>query len=234
MISLLGALWAADAPDLSGTWTMELSVATKVVLPVIGGLANWTNSSLLVDVRKEGDQWVQSHRTCAVVMGSSPALARTVVPEAFIAALPTRSYPLSLMAEGENWTSLADPGPLAVGFDPRVGPMPTSPDASSIQDFDGDGHPGASVDVSVPMVSLEGKVWVVQNGHTVFRGESVSSSEISGRAVVLRLDQYTLGATHPWLVSNPRIVLVPEKSRFVMRRAPAGADCTVFKNGSVP
>ena len=234
MISLLSALWAAEPPDLSGSWTMELSVATKVVLPVIGGLSNWTNSSLLVEIRKEGDQWVQSHRTCAVVMGSSPALARTVVPTAFIASLPTRSYPLSLKAEGEGWTSLADPGPLAVGFDPRVGPMPTSLDAAAIRDFEGDGQPGASVEVEVPMVSLQGQVWVVQNGHTVFRGESVSSQEISGRAVVLRLDQYTLGATHPWLVSNPKIVVVPEKSRFVMHRVPAGTDCGVFKTDSTP
>jgi hypothetical protein len=234
MISLLGALWAAEPPDLAGTWAMELSVATKVVLPVIGGLANWTNSSLLVEIRREGDQWVQSHRTCAVVMGSSPALARTVVPDAFIAALPTRSYPLSLRADGEGWTSLADPGPLAVGFDPGAGPMPTSVEAAAIRDFDGDGQPGASVEVEVPMVSLQGQVWVVQNGHTVFRGESVSEQEISGRAVVVRLEQYTLGATHPWLVSNPKIVVVPEKSRFVMRRAPTGADCGVIKTSSAP
>ncbi len=234
MISLLGALWAAEPPDLAGSWSMELSVATKVVLPVIGGLANWTNSNLIVEIRREGDQWVQSHRTCSVVMGSSPALARTVVPTAFIAALPVRSYPLSLSFDGDHWVSFADPSPLAVGFDPRLGPMPTSLESPAIVDFDGDGQPGASVDVEVPMVSLKGQVWVVQNGHTLFRGESVSSQEISGRAVVLRLDQYTLGATHPLLVSNPRIVVVPEKSRFVMRRLPAGSGCEVFKIDSGP
>lgn len=223
MLSLLLSVAAAvEPPELVGHWRMELVLTTRVLLPVLGGMESWTRSILDVEILRRGEQLWQRHRTCAVELGAKPSLARTVVPPAFIAALPERSYPLDLQWTPEGWRSLADPLPLAVGFDPAKGPMPRELGDPALVDFDGDGQPGASVEVEVPMLSLTGQVWVVQEGHTVFLGEELSADRIAGRAELRLLQQHSLGATHRWLVSNPQLRVVPEQSRFEMRRVPTG------------
>jgi hypothetical protein len=224
MYFFLSLAMAGEAPDITGTWRLNLTVATKVQVPVIGGLSNWTITSMLVTIQSGPEGLIQRQQICRITIGSRPELAKTVIPPAFIRAMPIRSFPVSLVETPEGWNFLMDPGPLSVGF-AAGSPIPTSLDAPGILDFDGDGQPGATVQVEVPLIGLKGDVWVVQNGHTIMRGNEVSTSEIRGRADVVFLEQHTLGATHPWLTSNPKVTQDPSNSHFEMERVATGAVC---------
>lgn len=223
--SLLANAQAAAPPDLTGTWKLDLVVATRVVVPVIGGLANWTTTTMLVTIEARPEGLMQTQKVCAIQIGSRPHLASSVIPPAFVRSIPVRTFPIFLSQTTTGWNSLADPGPLAVGFDPRQGPIPVDGDPQGSLDFEGDGKPGATVQVEVPLVGLQGDVWVVQHGHTIMQGTDVRSDYVRGKATVVFLEQHTIGATHPWLMSSPKVTQDPGNSYFEMRRVPEGSGC---------
>lgn len=228
MLFLLSLAFAADPPNVVGTWSLQITVGTKVVIPVIGGISNWTTTMALVTIRSGPSGLVQTQTVCSVTNGSKPELARTILPPSFVKALPVRVFPVSVTETKDGWRFLADPGEMPVGFNPRATPIPTTLESPGILDFEGDGHPGATVQVEVPVIGLKGDVWVVQNGHTVMRAGQVSDDYIRGNASVILLEQHTLGATHPWLTSNPKVQQDPANSFFEMKRLPEGSGCSAL------
>lgn len=60
MLYLIGLVLAADPPDVVGTWSLQITVGTKVVIPVIGGLSNWTTTMALVTIRSGPSGLVQT------------------------------------------------------------------------------------------------------------------------------------------------------------------------------
>jgi hypothetical protein len=220
-----GSAAVAPPPSPAGTWRLEMDIVTESTLPVIGKTAVTTRSVALVRVEGQPGSWTQSQEVCDVAVLDNIPMSKTTIPQAFIRATPAQRYGITLTERDGAWWYRADPGPSAVGFDPQVTRwvVPKSPDAAGVLDFDGDGHPGATVVVQVPVLGRV-EVYVAQAGHTVLEGPMVDGV-IEGRPQVLRMDQETLGASHSALARSQRPTLLAAESRFKMVRVPDGTIC---------
>jgi hypothetical protein len=185
-----------------------------------------TISHLLVDLRRGPDgRLVQHHRVCAVQMENSSPM-RTSVPNTFLNALKARRYPVQLESNGTSWRYEADLGLDAIGFDPGAtgGRIPESPDEPGVIDADGDGNPGATIEVRVPLVGT-GRLFIAQQTHLVLRADVRAPRRIEGEVEIRKLEQRTLGADPARFRRTPGIRPDPGRSGFTMVRLPDGYGC---------
>ena len=204
---------AAAAPDLSGAWRMDVNIVSRAKVPVFGEIESASISKVDVTITRDGEGWRMRQVVCASHVESR--FARTTLPPALLRSLPPREHPVLL--DGSSF--IADPGPEALGW--RGARFPTSAADPNIFDQDGDGRPGVTVVVDVPLYG-RGEIWLVQHAHSVYRGTVVSPDRIEGKVETVFLRQLTLGASAKMFEKGPESTPVPERSTFVLTRAPAG------------
>nr|ANY58124.1 hypothetical protein [uncultured bacterium] len=221
---LLGAAPAGRGDAWTGSFALRLELASTTRIPLLGGQRSVTTSLLLVDVERAGGGWTQRHRVCDVrVTGSS--LARMTVPAAFVRGLPVRRYPAVLREAEGAVRYTADMGVEAIGYDPVVtrGALPSRAADPGVRDPDGDGRPGATVELRVP--AARARLFIVQRSHLVLSGREVSPDRIEGGVRVLAHEQRTLGAEPGFFARTPVIRPDPGRSGFVLARAPGVRSC---------
>ncbi|HEV2130140.1 MAG TPA: hypothetical protein VGR27_03530 [Longimicrobiaceae bacterium] len=240
LLSLLIPMPAAGGErDLSeldawvGRYAMELRIASSMKLPLLPSERSVTTSLLLVDLERDGGKLVQRHRVCDVRMEGS-SLVRAVVPLAFVEGLPARQYAALLrpvgMGEGEGgaggWLYRADMGPEAIGFDPQAtgGRLPTASGDPGVRDSDGDGHPGATIELRVPAFRRV-RLFIAQHSHLVLQGRQPARDRIEGEVEIRRLDQRTLGAEPGFFSRTPSLRPDAARSGFTLVRVPESLDC---------
>ncbi|MFZ5481234.1 MAG: hypothetical protein ACOZNI_31030 [Myxococcota bacterium] len=200
MLTLLLAPAVAAGITLEGTWRVHMAVATRAKVPVVGDAYTVTESVVQLDVREDGTaRWT----VCDARIDDSGSAVRTVLPPAFVAALPDREATVAW----EDGRLVIDPGVERLGL--REG--------GAVFDADGDGRPGLTVQVDAPLLG-EGEVWMVQRGHVVLEALNVGQDRITGRVRVYALEQRVLGAEPRVLGYAPRIVPLDRGSAFVMVR----------------
>lgn len=225
LLAFLVAPAAAEAPyDPSGTWRLDLVVATRAHLPILGDIRSASRNVLLVHIRPEGGSWTQRQQVCAARVEGEAGLARTLIPRAFVASLPPRSYPIHVDGTGRY---AADPGPESVGFRGTV--LPTGAADPVVVDQDGDGAPGVSVRVEVPMFG-GADVWVAQRGHSVLEGQFVDADRVEGAVDVRILQQITLGASNRLFAHSVHATPDPTRSGFTLTRVKETTTCEVLRD----
>lgn len=207
-----------------GRYALELVVATATQVPVMGETLVYTRSLSQVDVFVQDGVTYQTQRLCSVTVEDNNRLADTRIPEAFINSFPVQTYAVSLtpLATG-GFAYFADPGSVAIGFDPRdtAGIVPVAPDDPNLQDYDGDGKPGATVNLVVPMLGAI-ELYIAQRGHSVMTGE-VQDGAVRGEVDVRYFSQRTLAASNSLFHANPPMRHLDE-SWFRLSPAP-GLGC---------
>ncbi|MCB9759058.1 MAG: hypothetical protein H6739_04395 [Alphaproteobacteria bacterium] len=232
MIGLLPLLTLAlgapePAPvDLDRPYGLEVTVANVTTVPVLGETRVFTRSLLLVDFEVVDGVLIQRQRLCAVAVDDDARLSSTVIPPAFIAAFPHQQHAVSLEREGGAWRYHADPGPVYIGFDPAQtgGPLPQEVDSVGVVDWDGDGAPGATVNLVVPVLGAI-DLYIAQAGHSLLNGAVLADGSIAGHVEIRTLDQRTLGASHRLFHTSPAIRPVPALSTFRLAPLEPGMDC---------
>lgn len=212
-------------PDLSGRYVMTLHVASRARIPVLGWMPSQTISTVLVDLVRTGDhRYEQRHQVCTVDIESDRSQAKTTIPDAFVAALPVKTYQVELSAVEQGWGYTADLGDDHIGYDPsKSADVPQRAKDPAVTDPDGDGKPGMTVLVTVPLFG-EGELYLVQRGRMRLAGAVVSDTTIEGQLEVVALEQRTLKATNPLFSLSPALEPMPDASWFRLERA-AGATC---------
>lgn len=209
----------------SGTYAMELRLASATRLPLLGSQRSVTTSLMLVDVERSGGGWTQRHRVCDVRVRGSAGM-RMIVPDAFVRGLAVRRYPAVLAdgAQGVRYT--ADMGIEAIGFDPAAtgGALPRQADDPGVRDSDRDGSPGATVEIRMPAAG-RARLYIVQRSHLVLSGRETGPDRIEGGVQVLVQEQRTLGADPGFFARTPRIRAEPSRSGFTLVRAPSVRSC---------
>lgn len=220
----LALVGGALAAPLVGTYDFELVTVTAAEVPVIGAVEATTRSRMIATIAPHEGGFVQTHDVCAVTIEGATDLARTVLPEAFLAAMAQARYPVTLTPDGDGWRYVADMGELAVGYDPAAaaGALPASSDDPGVVDWDRDGQPGATVRIEVPLLQ-DVEVRVVQRSHAVLEGR-VEGAGVAGGARLLRFEQAVLSATHKLFTRAPK-VLPAAGGWFSMTPVPAGTTC---------
>lgn len=215
-----------EALDLAGAWALEVVVATVSKAPVFGEVRSASRSLLRVTIAADGEGgWTQRQTLCRTRMEGGTPLARTVLPDAWRAAMPDRSYPLELLAtEGGGWLYRADTGLQVVGYDPARGALPMRGDEPQVVDADLDGRPGATVIVEVPGFG-SAEVYVATRGHSRLEGRLVGPDRFEGRVHIVEQRQETIGASHRMFDFTPDNRPDPARSTFALWRVAEGAGC---------
>lgn len=206
------------AEQFAGDWALRIEVVTQVHVPVLGEFLARSRSELAVRIDQVAGGLVQTQRVCSTVVNDGRGIVRTEIPAAFIAALPTVSFPVDLAQRSGVWGYAADFGRQKVGWT-GAGELPTDPGDPRVDDGDGDGHPGMTVRVEAPLVGA-GAVYVVQVGRTTAAG-AWDGAAFTGALGVPELEQSVIGASSRMLLGGPTVRPAPGLSRFQMTRGVA-------------
>lgn len=213
-----------------GMYRLEMIMATTSRLPFLGTSKSASRSVSLVRIGREGERLIQSHEVCDFRVLKDSAMIRMVFPDRFIAALGKHTYPIDVAKDTEGWRYRADLGIERIGYKPTPGDskLPTAIDDSSVYDWDGDGNPGATLKISVPLLP-DGELYIVQRGHSVLHGRILRPGRIEGDIEVLSFEHRVLGARPGFLNRSPEITPDPERSRFSIIPIPQDSDCDTLR-----
>lgn len=215
---------AAEPTDLTGTWAQRQITVSNVDVPVVGTTRTPTVSLLLVEATPaDAPGAFDLHlTTCGITMGSDADPARTVVPDAFVSALPEVDRRAVIGDDGTytvDWLTQVHGARLT---DPENDALPTSADDPRVVDQDEDGRPGLTVRVTG---LVDGEVYVAQRGRDRMVGR-LADGRVDG-LVEWTSEQAVLDAEVE-LLRTPvpsRPEADPAAHVFGLRRLPAGATC---------
>ena len=214
----------------SGAYRLEMVMASTTKIPFLGASRSASKSVSLVEIRRDGNALVQNHRVCDFRVLEDSKFIKMVFPEKFIAALAKHSYAIQLEKDGEGWIYRADLGIERIGYRPDGvnDKLPVKIDDAAVFDWDGDGHPGATLKLSVPLLP-PGELYIVQRGQSILTGRVVQPGKIEGGLEVRQFDQRVLGAKPGFLARSPEIEPNPKESRFSLTPVPADSTCETLR-----
>jgi hypothetical protein len=185
-------------------YVLELRMVTETQIPVAGKREVVTLSYAHIDFEERDGKWIQNQKACAVVVEGG----RVTFPDTFVASIPAQSFPVS-WTEG---TYAVDPGPTFVGLSGPTAELPEEPDDPRVVDQDGDGHPGVTVYMNLPVFG-QLEMYVVQAAHSRLSGQ-VTDGRIEGSVDIPRFDQRTLGASMKVFAKTLPTRVLPGRSTF--------------------
>jgi hypothetical protein len=215
-----------DNPLPPGMYRLEMILASIARLPIFGVSKSASRSVSLIEVRSDFTGLLQRHEVCDFHVLQDSAMIKMVFPDKFVAALAKHSYPIQVEKDAEGWRYRADLGIERIGYKPTSteSSLPTKLDDPSVYDWDGDGLPGATLKISVPLLP-EGELYVVQRGQSILNGRITGRGRIEGSIEVRNFEHRVLGAWPGFLNRSPEIVPDPDGSRFTMIAIPQDSIC---------
>jgi hypothetical protein len=215
-----------EAPLPPGTYRLEMIMASVTHLPFFGTSKSASKSVSLVEIQREQSGLIQTHHVCDFRVLEDSRMVKMIFPEKFVAALAIHRYPLVIENNGRDWHYRADLGLERIGYraEGNDGELPSKMDDPSVYDWDGDGAPGATVKISVPLLP-DGELYIVQRGHSILDGRITQSGQVEGSIEVRVFEQRVLGAKPSFLNRSPQIEPDPKGSRFSLSLLPKGSTC---------
>ncbi len=216
----------APSEDLSGTWAQLMNISAFSDVPVVGEVQNETISIQKLRIEQNGLDLEITAETCSIILESTPALAETIIPDAFVESLEVTTRPGTLTVSDDGVevyfpTFVEVRG--AVLDDPVQDPLPTDPDDPRVFDQDGDGNPGLTVRVTG---LLSGEIYVVQRGSDELTGQVQGRDRFDG-LVTWENEQVVLGTDNPLLDNEPDTIVNPDPAASFFRttRVADDAEC---------
>jgi hypothetical protein len=226
---------ARDLDSWIGRYAMELRVASTARLPLLPADRTTTVSLLLVELRQAAGKGVlmQRHQVCHVIIEGSSAV-RMEVPDAFVRAFSKREYPVVFDRVAGGWSYAADMGLDAIGFDPALtgGELPRGLSDPGVLDWDGDGEPGATVEMRVPAFGRV-QLFIAQRSRLVLKSKATDERGIRGGVQIPMLEQRTLGARPALFGRTPRLSPDPARSAFQLVRVAPSTDCAGIREQAI-
>lgn len=205
---------AAEPSSLDGTWRADLSLVHEVTVPVLGSS---TTDSRTVQLWRIVDG-VLTNEHCSITALTRRKLGRPTLPDAFVHSIPHASVPVQLDGDAVR----IDLGVSRIGFTGDT--VPTTVDDPAVIDHEGDGLPGGTITVWVPVFGDQA-LYVVQKTHLVLEGARLPEGGAAGRARQVELEQHTLDASNRLFARDARLEPVPESSTWRMAPVPDGTRC---------
>ena len=219
-----------DNPLPPGMYRLEMILASVARLPFFGMSRSASRSVSLIEVRSDHTGLLQHHEVCDFQVLEDSAMIKMVFPDKFVAALAKHSYSIQVEKDDQGWRYRADLGIERIGYKPTSSDsnLPTRLDDPSVYDWDGDGHPGATLKLSVPLLP-DGELYVVQRGHSILNGRITGRGRVEGSVEVRSFDHRVLGAWPGFLNRSPEIVPDPAGSRFTIIPIPQDSVCETLR-----
>jgi len=213
-----------------GKYRLEMIMASTTRIPFFGSSKSASKSVSLVEIRREGNELIQSHQVCDFLVLEDSKLIKMIFPEKFIAALASHTYPIQLEKQSQGWRYRADLGVERIGYHNTGAEdkLPGKIDDPAVFDWDNDGHPGATLQLSIPLLP-SGELYIVQRGQSILTGEIVEPGRVEGKIQVQSFEQRVLGARPSFLAKSPEIEPDPNESRFRLTPISAAATCAAVR-----
>lgn len=215
-------------------YRLEMIMASNTKLPFVGSSKSASKSVSLVEIRRNGSATNQTHRVCDFRVLERSVLINMVFPEKFIAALAKHIYPIQLEKDSQGWNYRADLGVETIGYHSGAvdDTLPTKMDDPAVFDWDGDGHPGATLKLSIPLLP-NGELYIVQRGQSILTGRVVQLGRVEGNIEVRQFDQRVIGARPGFLARSPEIEPDPKESRFTLSQVAGDSTCESLRASSM-
>ncbi len=224
---------AAEEDDVlpPGTYRLEMIMVSTTKIPFFGSSKSASKSVSLVEIRRDGNTLTQSHKVCDFRVLEDSKMIKMVFPEKFIAALGNHTYPIELEKDQQGWRYRADLGVERIGYrnNGSEDKLPSKIDDPAVFDWDGDGHPGATLELSIPLLP-SGELYVVQRGQSILKGRILQPGKVEGSIDARVFEQRVLGAWPSFLARSPDIEPDPKESRFALSPVPAGTTCADLRD----
>jgi hypothetical protein len=241
-LGLVMGLWASAAqagaeepPFPTGTYRLEMQEVYAARFPILGKTRTTWASLALAQLRREGDALLQEHKLCAVRFESGLPLVEMVMPDRMRESLVRPPYPVELVRDpAGGWLYHANLGFEHVGYTPAA-PGDAPPRRGSdpaVVDSDGDGKPGATLHLEVPILDPF-ELYVVQRGHAVLDGRLLENGRVEG-TLSSSLEQVVIGSDPFFLKRNPQLEPEPELSSFALDPVPEDSSCQSLLRAAEP
>ena len=107
--------------------------------------------------------------------------------------------------------------------------LPGSIDDPAVFDWDNDGHPGATLQLSIPLLP-SGELYIVQRGQSILTGDILERGKVEGRIQVQSFAQRVLGARPSFLAKSPEIEPDANESRFRLTPVSDSTTCAALRD----
>lgn len=203
----------------AGRYSLVLRYTIDAELPLIGKVKSTTTTSALVDLDDRGGA---RQRVCSITSSTPDALGvSTRASPQLVKGIPEIRY---LVHMGDGARIGADLGPGALGYDAdKNDHLPESGRDPAVTDPDGDGVPGAAIDVHVPGIGRL-PISIVSRGRTVLDGRITGPGRAEGRALLDAAAQRVVAGL-PFAPPAQSVVPDARRSRFELVKLEAGASC---------
>jgi hypothetical protein len=236
VLGILAGLLLADVArteeNLSGTYAYLLETQTTTKLPVVKDYVATTRSIALLQLTQKEGRLTGSGRVCSLRMTGSSSIVKTLIPPAFLKALPPVVLNAELLGNGPELELQQRAQTLVVGANlrhPLTDPLPEEAEDPRVIDPDHDKKPGMTIRVE-GLVS--GDVYVVQRSTSSLSGTQTPNG-FAGK-VSFKTEQRVLGASSPFLKGNRAADPNPDKSYFVLQKLSARATCAEAESRVAP
>jgi hypothetical protein len=211
-------------PDLTGTWALQLRVVTASKIPVFGKIRSTGRTYILAENTADGNGFSQRHTVCDAQVNGG--LVKSRMPELYRRTVPVKNYAVQIAAPDGSAGYRADLGTFHTGFEGTCDVVPSEASDACVTDWDADGHPGATIQVTAPLYSW-GDVYVAQRNHLILDASTVSVDRVDGSITVVELVNHVLGASRSMFHRNPETEILADESGFTMIRVASGSLCDV-------
>lgn len=203
----------------AGRYSLVLRYTIDAELPLIGKVKSMTTTSALVDLDAHG---AARQRVCSITSSTPDALGvSTRASPALVKGIPEVRYTLNV-ANGARVA--ANLGPGALGYDADKSPrLPQSGRDPAVTDPDGDGVPGAAIDVHVPGMGRL-PISIVSQGRTTLDGRVTGPGRAEGRALLDDAAQRVVAGL-PFAPPAQSVVPDAQRSRFELVKLEGNASC---------
>ncbi len=206
--------------DYTGTWAFEYLQGGYEDLPALGRTAARIISLNRVTITpgEAPDALSLATELCAVRIERDTELVQTVIPQAYIDALPILGRPATIDGRAFEAPWLIEIRG-AVLDDPED-PLPTEPDDPRVVDTDGDGNPGLTV---LSTGVIDGEIYTVQRART--RLSATLDGETLDGDIEWFNEDSVLDADNEVLLEPVTVQPEPGDSAMRATRVDAALDC---------
>jgi hypothetical protein len=216
-----------------GAYRLEMIMVSTTRVPFFGTSKSASKSVSLVEIKRDGEALIQTHKACDFRVLEDSKFIKMIFPEKFVAALAKHTYPLQFDKDAQGWRYRADLGVERIGYKSNGNEtsLPTRIDDPAVYDWDGDGQPGATLKISIPLLP-DGELYVVQRGHSILNGRIVQTGRVEGNIETRLFEQRVLGAWPGFLNQSAEVQPDPKESRFILSQVTDGSNCESLRGAA--
>lgn len=214
--------------DLDGVWAVRIKSSQISDIPFVGEEIQNSTTIARVTLDQTGTNATGPYVVCSNAPDAPPTIG-TQLPAGLLETLNTMPFVITLSEARVGGRFNTAPNSLLIGWQtsesPATAALPEMTTDPRIQDDDGDGNPGVTIQVTGSLINAT--VFAVARMTITLNGTIITEDRVEGTNSI-QSDQSILQATSALIPLGPMYGMPnpdPALNQFVLVRVPAGSDC---------